>query len=357
LSVVEEVFVNPRIQQLFFRFPEYKVDAYLVTKSVNITYLTKFPSADSWLLIFPKKSFYVTDFRYLLDAQEGLTNIVVRPYRDSMVKEVFRIIKQMKAKSIGFDEQHVSLDVFKRLKKDCPKGVKLIPRNNAVECLREIKDGDEIRRIREAIELNLKAYQYLAGFLKPGLTENEVLFCLERYVRAKGAKFSFEPIIASGENSCFPHARVTTRRLQKDEPVLIDVGIELHGYTSDLTRMFFLGKIPPPVEKVYQIVEVAQRQAIQKIKPGISAASVDQEARNYIKKKGLARYFGHSLGHGVGLQVHEGPRISQKSPAILKEGMVFTVEPGVYIPHKFGVRIEDMVLVTRGGCEVLSRPK
>jgi len=220
--------------------------------------------------------------------------------------------------------------------------------------LREVKDRTEVRRIQEALKLNLQAFQYLKGVIHPGITEREVLLKLEKYVKERKAGFSFDPIIASGPNSCFPHARVTDRKIRNNEPVLVDMGIDLQGYKSDLTRMFFLGKIPQLVNDVNVAVKSAQIQAIQKIRAGVLASDVDYEARNYLEKHRLGKFFGHSLGHGVGLEIHEGPRISQKSMSVLKEGMVFTVEPAVYLPHQFGIRIEDMVLVTKKGCEVLS---
>ena len=174
------------------------------------------------------------------------------------------------------------------------------------------------------------------------------------YVRSHHQRFSFSTIIASGVNSCFPHARITDRKLRRGDPVLVDMGIDVEGYKSDLTRMFFLGKIPHRVREVYDAVAQAKRCAIEKIRPGICAKEIDAQARNVLKQKKLDSFFNHSLGHGVGLEVHEAPGISPKSSAVIKEGMVFTVEPGVYLPGQFGIRIEDMILVTPRGAKVLS---
>lgn len=344
-----------RIKQLVSKFDKCNIDAYLVTCDVNVTYLTRFPAEESWLLVSPKKVFYITDFRYLAAARQGLKGMNVQQYTKSITATLFRLTKAMKVKHLGFDERYVSLSHYKRIQKDCPKETKLVARNNIVEQLREIKEKNEVDRIRDAIQLNLAAYQYLKRVIRPGLREQDVLLRLERYVKSRGAAFSFDPIIASGPNSCFPHAKVTDRKIRKNESVLVDMGIDIGGYKSDLTRIFFLGKIPPLLREVYDAVATAQRRSIKKIRAGLSAAEVDREARDYLKKQRLAKFFGHSLGHGVGLEVHEGPRISQHNTAILKEGMVFTVEPAVYIPHKFGIRIEDMVLVTHDGCEVMSQ--
>ena len=167
-------------------------------------------------------------------------------------------------------------------------------------------------------------------------------------------RFLFNPIIASGPNSCHPHARVSDRMIRNNESVLLDFGIDINGYKSDLTRNFFLGRIAPRVSRVFDAVTRAQREAISLIKPGITTAQVDAQARKVLRKFGLAKYFSHSLGHGVGLDIHESPRLSCSSTSILEAGMVITVEPGVYIPNQFGIRVEDMVLVTQEGCEVLS---
>ena len=209
-------------------------------------------------------------------------------------------------------------------------------------------------KIKKALKLSLEAYDFLEGVIKPGISEKEVFEKLEIFVKNHGSGFSFPPIIASGPNSCYPHAKITDRKIRSDDLVLLDMGIDVQGYKSDLTRIFFLGKIPQLVREVYGIVQTAQRKAIGKIRPGIFAHEVDEESRNYLKNHRLDKFFGHSLRHGVGLEIHEGPTISQKSPSVLKENMVFTVEPAVYLPNKFGIRIEDMVLVTKQGCEVLS---
>jgi len=175
-----------------------------------------------------------------------------------------------------------------------------------------------------------------------------------RLEKLRGAGFSFAPIVASGPNSYYPHASVTDRKIRKNELVLIDMGIDLGGYKSDLTRMFFLGKIPKLVGQVNELVRVAQKKAIEKIKAGVSIAEIDDQARNYLAKQRLAKYFGHAIGHGIGLEIHENPRMSHENKSLLKEGMVITIEPAVYIPNKFGIRKEEMVLVKKEGCEVIS---
>ena len=213
--------------------------------------------------------------------------------------------------------------------------------------------GDVVAHQR-ALAIHADTLKYIKKILQPGLSEKSVFSGIEKYVKARGVGFSFPPIVASGPHSSYPHAILTERQIKKNDVVLVDMGIDYFGYKSDLTRMFLLGKIPKLIQHVMNEVREAQRQAISKIQPGIPACEVDAQARNYLKKKKLAKYFGHSLGHGVGLEIHEAPRLSVKDSTILKEGMVVTVEPGVYLAHRFGIRIEDMVLVTKNGYQILS---
>ena len=346
--------MNPRLKKFTSKFDEYKIDAYLVTSDVNVRYLTKFSASESWLLVLPEKTFYITDPRYYLEAKNGLKGIHVPVCSKTLTHSLVKILDKYKVRFLGFDEKHLSVAMFKNVRKVVSSKTKMITKNYAVESLREIKERQEIALIRKAVEYNLDAYKYLKRVVKPGICEKDVLSYLENYVNSKGVKFSFDPIIASGLNSCFPHARVTDRKIRNNDVVLVDMGIDFNGYKSDLTRMFFLGKIAPHVQEVIEAVSAAQKQAIGRIKAGIPASEIDNQARNYLKKQRLSRYFSHSLGHGVGLDIHEGPRISFNSSDTLKSGMIVTVEPGVYIPNKFGIRIEDMVLVTKNGCELLS---
>ena len=229
-----------------------------------------------------------------------------------------------------------------------------MPVTGIVEDLREIKDEFEVSQIRDCLKLHGKALAFLRKVVKPGITERQVLTQLEGFVKDNRAKFAFDPIIASGPNSAYPHAKISDKIIRDNEPVLIDIGMDINGYKSDLTRNFFLGRITPLYAKALEALQIAQKESIAMIKPGVLVADVDTKARNILRKYGLAKYFGHSLGHGVGLDIHENPRLSIKSKSLLQPGMVVTVEPGVYIPGKFGIRVEDMVLVTHESCEVLS---
>lgn len=346
--------LNPRLNKFVSRFDRLKVDGFLVTNTANIRYLTRYNAEAAWLLVFPKQAYYLTDGRFTLEAKKGLNGVPVVESTQPFLDPIERLLRRHRAKTIGFDAKHISLATFQKVKNGLPKGTRLVACNGVVETLRQVKEKEEIAQIRKALKINLAMMHFVAKILRPGLTEQQVKYRLDDFVRAQRAGHSFDPIVASGPNSAYPHACTTDRRLRKGEPVMVDAGIDLNGYKSDLTRMFFLGKMTTYFRKVHEAVAAAQQQAIRKIHPQIPASVVDQEARNYLQEKGLARFFSHSLGHGVGLEVHEEPRISAKSKARLEPGMVFTVEPGVYLAGKFGVRIEDMVLVTEDGCEVLS---
>jgi Xaa-Pro aminopeptidase len=346
--------MNRRLKNLLGLLQKNKLDAYLVMKDINIRYLTDFPACESWLLVTTKGCFYITDFRYVLEAKKGLKGVKVEKYDKSFYKTLFDIMTTCKIKRLGIDERHLNVVQYKTLKKLAPAGVEIIEANNLVEDLREIKDSEEIKAIREALLIHDEALDLLKKVVKPGVTERDVFKKLDEFVRDENVGYSFPPIIASGPNSCYPHAKITDRMIQNNEPVLIDMGIDYQGYKSDLTRMFFLGRIPPLVEDVNDYVAEAQQKAIKAVRAGLKVSDLDKVARNSLKQHKLAQYFGHALGHGVGLEIHESPRLSQQNEAVLKEGMVITIEPAVYIPNKFGIRLEEMVLVNKKDCEVLS---
>ena len=347
--------MNARLKRLVEDFPRHKnIDALLIINDSNIRYLTHFPASESWLLVTKTKAFYITDSRYILEARQGLKGVTVKQYSQMPCVTMGELCKQYKVKRLGFDERHTSFALWKKLKEFCPRNRKLVPATGLVESLREIKDEGEIDQVRNCLKLHFKAIDFMKKVVKPGLSELEIALKLERFVKSNAAGFSFSPIIASGPNSCYPHAKATDRLIRNNENVLLDFGIDLNGYKSDLTRNFFLGRITPRVKQVHEALVLAQREAISLIKPGVACSAVDAQARKVLRKFGLAKYFGHSLGHGVGLDIHEAPRLSSQSSSILEPGMIVTVEPGVYIPNQFGIRVEDMVLVTKEGCEVLS---
>jgi Xaa-Pro aminopeptidase len=224
-----------------------------------------------------------------------------------------------------------------------------------VESFRQIKSKNELSKIKKAIEITKLAFQYAKTIIRVGVRENELACLLESFIKERGAdSFSFDIIVASGQNTSYPHYKTSKKRLKKGEVLLIDMGVNYLGYKSDLTRIFFLDKITPVIRRIYNIVLMAQERAIKNIKPGVPISEIDRTARQFITRQGFGRYFGHSLGHGIGLEVHEDPHISFKNNNLLTENMIFTVEPAIYLPGRLGIRIEDMVLVTPNGAEILS---
>jgi Xaa-Pro aminopeptidase len=348
--------VNQKLSALASQIFKRNIDAFLVTKSVDVSYLTSFPSSDSWLLVTPKHVFYITDDRYRHEVSKHVKDVVVYSLRQSTTDQVCMIIRENRFQRIGLDGRHISLNSFQAIQKKI-KQIKWVLINSPVESLRAIKTKNEVSLVKKAIKINLECFEYLKRIVKPGLREKEVLYKLEGFLRSHKAYFSFPPIIASGPRSSFPHAQVTDRIIRRGEVLIADIGIEVGGYKSDLTRMFFLGKIPRFIREAYDILRETQRVAISSIRPGVRASEVDQQARNFLKKKNLDQFFIHSLGHGVGLEVHERPTVSARSTEVLEKGMIFTIEPGLYFPHQFGMRVEDMVLVISQGCDVLSQEK
>lgn len=333
-----------------------RLEGLIVYSPANITYTTGYDSRDSWLLLTQHEAVYFTDSRYAQEAERFLPEyFTIREIKGSALSSIAASCGSFGMRNVGFEEMYVSYAQHRRLKEDLNAGIELVPSRNIIEELRQIKDEAEIAKIREAVRITGKAYAFLTAFLKPGLTELGVAAEIERFVRYEGARgSSFAIIVAGGPNAAFPHHISSNRKLKTGEPVKIDMGVDYEGYKSDLTRVFFLGTMKPLVRTVYEIVRAAQENAIALIKPGVRMSELDAAARDHIARAGYAARFGHNLGHGVGLQVHEAPYLSAAADTTVVPGMVFTVEPGIYLPGKFGIRIEDMIVVTHSSCEVLS---
>jgi Xaa-Pro aminopeptidase len=332
------------------------LDGFIVSSSPNTTYLTKFSNPDAYILIASNGLTYFTDSRYTHEAQKKLKGIAhLKKINGSVFKLIAQSCAELGLKKIGFEERHLPFAEYKKINANLSTGSYLVPTHGIIEELREVKRGEEVVKIRKALAITALAIEFIKDFIRPGVRELEIAAELERFIRYQGAIGSaFDIIVAFGENSCHPHHLPTSRRMKGNDIVLIDAGVDYLGYKSDLTRVFFLGKINSLARRIYEIVLKAQEKAIKKIKPGVRASLIDAASRKYIADKGYGDFFIHSLGHGVGLDIHEDLILSSKSEDILREGMVFTVEPAIYLPGKFGIRIEDMVLVTKKGCEVLS---
>ncbi|MBF0532446.1 MAG: aminopeptidase P family protein [Candidatus Omnitrophica bacterium] len=344
-----------RTRHIQQRLSALKIDAYLIAHSVNINYLTGFHGEDAWLLVMAHRAFYLTDGRFTEAARRYLPkSIQVVDIDQSYYKTIAKLLKAKKVKRCGFNEKHLNVFEFKTLQQHRPAGVRLEAVLDEVEVMRLIKDEGEIRLIRQALAIHQALLNNARKWIVPGQSEADLAWKMECFLRKKGVGWSFPPIVASGPNSSYPHAQVTWRKCRKNDVVLVDTGVEVNGYKSDLTRIFFLGKIRQLIQDVYAAVDAARRETIRRIGPGMTCYAADQIARNSLKKNKLEKYFTHSTGHGVGLEIHEAPRLGRQINKILEPGMVVTVEPGVYFPGKFGIRIEDMVLITKKGCECLS---
>lgn len=343
-----------RLAALEDRIKKKGLDSLLVTNEANVTYLTGFCGNDSALLLTSKKKFFLTDSRFVEEASGTVKGFEIVLIRRSTYEALRDLVKDLGIRKMGFEAMNLPYEVGARLG-DLLKPVKLVPTKDLVEDGRVIKDGPETALIRKAIRLTRDVFDRAVRLARPGATEEAVSRAIEAAFIERGARAAFDPIVASGANSSKPHARPGRTRIGKNSFVMLDIGCRLNSYCADLTRMLVLGRCADRFRTIYRVVEHAQELAIAEITPGAKIADVDRAARRYIDDNGFGKYFGHALGHGVGMEVHEKPSISGLSTEVLKAGMVFTVEPAVYVPGFGGVRIEDMVLVTDTGHEILTR--
>jgi Xaa-Pro aminopeptidase len=331
-------------------------DAILVTGEINVTYLTGFTGDSSYLLLAGQREIVLSDARYEQDLQQecpGLDLEIRRP-PVKMTEWVERVVGKAKPKKLAIEADSLTVGQFDQFAKVLP-AVELLKTSGLVEQLREIKDKDEIEEIRQSIHLAERAFAALRAGLRLDQTEREIAHNLEHQIRLLGGRgCAFPPIVAVGPQAALPHARPGWRRIEESPFVLVDWGAVGRLYHSDLTRVLVTGKISPKLQAIYEVVLRAQQAAIDQIGPNRVMEDVDAAARRVIEEAGYGPKFGHGLGHGIGLQIHEAPRLAQNEKRPLKPGMVVTVEPGIYLPEWGGVRIEDDVLVTRSGSEVLT---
>jgi Xaa-Pro aminopeptidase len=332
------------------------IDALLVTDFTNVTYLTGFTGDDSYLLVRSDGETIISDPRYTTQLSEecpGVELDIRQPGR-GITQTTARLLTRMGVSRLGVEADSMTIGLRDRMAEKLPK-LEIVPLSGAVEKLRQVKDREEVALIRKAAWQAEKAFGVLRSILLPETTEKRAADELEHQMRVFGAKdAAFPTIMAVGPRAALPHAKPTEHQIGEDDFVLIDWGANEGLYRSDLTRVLVTGRISPKFERVYRVVLEAQQRAIAAVRPGALAHDVDAVARNFIAQAGFGRRFRHGLGHGLGLQVHEGPRLAVKSQTVLRPGMVVTVEPGIYLPGWGGVRIEDDVLVTRTGYEVLT---
>ncbi|HLJ48189.1 MAG TPA: Xaa-Pro peptidase family protein [Bryobacteraceae bacterium] len=328
-----------------------KLDGFLVSHLPNVRYLTGFTGSNALVLITPNSTTLFTDPRYTIQAQtESTAKVVIA--KGSLVQAASKFIQRKRLKNLGFEKSHLSYQTWEFLK---PLKLTLKPIDAAIESRRTIKSPEEIARIRQAVQTNSAAFTVTLKRIRPGVTESAVAAELEYQMRRRGAeKPAFETIVAFGTRAALPHAQPTHQKLNASDLVLIDMGATQNGYTSDMTRTFFIGNPTPKLRKMYEAVLKAQLAGIDAVREGVTADRVDRATRSVLRSEGLDKYFVHSTGHGLGLEIHEAPRLGRKDKTPLQAGMVITIEPGVYMENIGGVRIEDTVLVTKNGCEVLT---
>jgi Xaa-Pro aminopeptidase len=342
------------------------LNAVVVLVQENRRYLSSFTGEDTQfdesagaLIITDANLILATDSRYELQAKRESPQYEIVTYKDGLAKALPPILKRLGIKNLGFESVRMSYKQYSEILQELNKAaldVKLLPTENLVEDLRIIKENPEIDAIKAALAIAESVFSDCLPLIQPGVTEKELAWTMEKRLREAGAdSLSFPTIVAAGPNSALPHAIPGSRKIKSGEPVLFDWGVKLNGYCSDISRTVVIGKPDETFKKVFQTALDAQRLAIDAVKPGVSSKAVDEIARNYINDKGFKGKFGHGLGHGTGLAIHESPRLSPIKDIPLEAGMVSTIEPGIYLPEWGGVRLENMIVVRDESAEVLNR--
>jgi Xaa-Pro aminopeptidase len=346
--------IEQRRRDVAGRLPECKIDALLVTSPANVRYLSDFAGSNGLILLTPSETHFFTDPRYAIQASRNIAG-TVHVIKGPMIAGVAAIIKRKRLKKIGFESAWLHYEEYAKLKDQLPLAASLHPVGRIIEERRMLKSPDEIAKIRKSVQVNSEAYARVLKRLRPGVSELDVAAEIEFQMKVLGAeKPAFDTIVAAGPHSALPHAHPTPYRLTESELLLIDMGASVEGYSSDMTRVVHLGAPPQRIRRMYQAVLEAQLAGIAAVREGVTAGKVDEATRKVLKKYKLDRAFIHSTGHGLGLEIHEGPRLGRKEKTRLRAGMAVTIEPGAYVEGLGGIRIEDTVLVTAQGCEVLT---
>ena len=333
---------------------ERRLDALLVSSLANIRYLTGFTGSNALVLLLPEKTVFFTDPRYGLQAAQE-SDCKVRVERGPLWRAAAQWIRSHGIRRLGVEKPHLSCETYLALDDSLPAKAKLVPVADMVETLRMVKSRGEIALIRRSVLANSQAFAETLPRIRPGASELDLATEIEYHMRKLGAeKPAFDTIVASGRRSAMPHASPTSRVLKSGEIVLIDMGAMRDGYASDMTRTLFLGRPSAKSRRLYQAVLEAQLAAIDAVRAGVTAGDIDRAARRALRAEGLVRAFTHATGHGLGLEIHELPKLHRKITTRLETGMAITIEPGVYLQGYGGIRIEDTVVVTRDGCEILT---
>ncbi len=343
-----------RIENLQNILKEKEANTLLVTDIKNIRYLSGFTGSTAMMVVSEDKSEFFTDFRYISQAQHEVRGSKLTEVGRSYLPDIMERVKEISPDTLGI-ETSMTLDKFNDLKELTDDNLEIKETSGIVESLRSIKDQKEVDLIKKSLKIAAGAFKETLEIVKPGIKEKDISLELEyKLKKGGGEKIAFNIIVAGGPRGALPHGVASDRPLEQNEFIVFDFGTVYSGYNSDITRTVYLGEPSEKEKKVYSTVLEAQKKALEGIVPGMKSDSADALARNHIDSEGYADNFGHGLGHGVGLNVHEGPVLSSRKDNKLKKGMVFTVEPGIYIEDEFGVRIEDIVHLKEDGCEILT---
>lgn len=335
---------------------ELNIAGLLITNATNRRYLTGFTGSAGVVLITKNEAFFLTDFRYGKQAKEQVNHYETIIYQSSrlMVESLLEQIQKTNIQRLGFEADDVSFNFYTQLKKLGSE--ELVPTTKVIERLRMVKTEAEVSSIRKAAEISDAAFTYIQGVIRPGVSEKKIAAELDYFMKKQGAENgAFAYIVASGARGALPHGMASNKKIEQGDMVTLDYGAVYNGYVSDMTRTLAVGEPEVKLIEIYDIVNEALSLTLEEIKVGMTAKEVDSIARDYIGEKGYGDYFGHGLGHGIGLNVHEDPFFSQSGEDILQEGMVVTIEPGIYLPEVGGVRIEDDLLIKEDGNEILTK--
>jgi Xaa-Pro aminopeptidase len=350
--------LNKRVLKLRRLFDDNKIDGIFITQAANRRYLSGFHGTAGYLFITPRKAVLATDFRYTEQASLEAPNFEILRIGGDLATWFPGLVSDSGTKTLGFEAADVTYRFYRQLRHTLKtKGVpaRLVPLDGLVESLRAVKEPGEIELITRASVISDRAFERVAAVIKAGMTEKQVAWELEKSMREHGSQtLPFEIIVASGLSASLPHHRPSDHVIRDGEPMVIDMGARCYGYASDLSRTMCTGRPTTRFKKIYNTVLQAQRAAISRIKKGMTGHEADSIAREIIQNAGFGEAFGHSLGHGVGLAEHESPRLGPDSKDILTENMVFTIEPGIYLPGWGGVRIEDTVVMEKGKVRLIT---
>ncbi len=346
--------VKGRLKSVWKVIDSHGLDAVLFTSLENIRYLCGFTGSDGALVVTSTDSYFLTDSRYWTQADEEVKASQIVHYKKKL-DEVVSLLSNLNLKRIGFEASALPFSLYQSLAEKLSPERTLVPLERELKNLRTVKNADELALLRKAIDIASRSFLHILDRIKEGAIEREIALEMELFMKQQGADgLAFDIIVASGGRSAMPHGKAGTKRIEMGDLILFDYGAIFEGYHSDETCTVMFGAPSPEQKKIYQIVREAHDKAIELVRPGLAIQDIDEAARGHIRQAGYGAHFGHGLGHGVGLAVHEDPGVNSENRDLIEEGMVFTIEPGIYVPGLGGVRIEDMVLVRSQSAEVLT---